>query len=74
VFYAPHRGPEHANREPLVFQTPSLLSMLRVSGEFAGPRILIQSERWKDSKPGDARMRLMLKNSVYCAGRLHLRT
>jgi hypothetical protein len=28
VFYAPHRGPEHANREPLVFQTPSLLSML----------------------------------------------
>jgi hypothetical protein len=27
VSFAPHRWPEHANREPLVFQTPSLLSM-----------------------------------------------
>ena len=65
VFYAPHRGPEHANREPLVFQTPSPLSMLWRAGEFTRRRILIQSERWKDSKPGDARVRLMLKSSVY---------
>jgi hypothetical protein len=27
VFYAPHRGPEHANREPLVLQTQPPLSM-----------------------------------------------
>jgi hypothetical protein len=27
VFYAPHRRPEHANREPLVLQTPPQLSM-----------------------------------------------
>jgi hypothetical protein len=27
VFYAPHRRPEHANREPLVLQTPPPLSM-----------------------------------------------
>jgi hypothetical protein len=33
VFYAPHRGPEHANREPLVFQTSPPLSMqLRMAG------------------------------------------
>ena len=36
VFYAPHRGPEHANREPLVFQTPWLLSMLWEGREFTG--------------------------------------
>jgi len=49
VFYAPHRGPEHANREPLVFQTLSPLSMLWGREEFAGRRILIQSESWKDA-------------------------
>jgi hypothetical protein len=27
VFYAPHRWPEHANREPLVLQTQPPLSM-----------------------------------------------
>jgi len=27
VFYAPHRGPEHANRESLVLQTPPPLSI-----------------------------------------------
>jgi hypothetical protein len=27
VFYVPHRLPEHANREPLVFQTQPSLSM-----------------------------------------------
>ncbi len=27
VFYAPHRGPEHANREPLVLQTERRLSI-----------------------------------------------
>jgi len=29
VFYAPHRGPEHANREPLVLQTGTALSIQR---------------------------------------------
>jgi hypothetical protein len=27
VFYAPHRWPEHANREPLVLQTEGRLSI-----------------------------------------------
>ena len=27
VFYVPHRWPEHANRESLVFQTAAALSM-----------------------------------------------
>jgi hypothetical protein len=27
VFYAPHRGPEHANRESLVLQTERRLSI-----------------------------------------------
>ena len=65
VFYAPHRWPEHANREPLVFQTPSRLSMLGTAGEFTGRLVLIQSESWKDGKHVDARVRLMLKNNVY---------
>jgi hypothetical protein len=65
VFYAPHRWPEHANREPLVFQTPSRLSMPGTAGEFTGRLVLIQSESWKDGKHVDARVRLMLKNNVY---------
>src|ERR1700680_701433 len=54
VFYAPHRWPEHANREPLVLQTQPPLSMQVGSlQDFAGlPEIQCRSESRKDGNPG----------------------
>jgi len=38
VFYAPHRRPEHANREPLVLQTRPPLSIVAGSRTGFAPR------------------------------------
>ena len=45
VFYVPHRWPEHANREPLVFQTQPPLSMrLESPRDLAIEGVLIGTE------------------------------
>jgi hypothetical protein len=53
VTLAPHRWPEHANREPLVFQTPSPLSMqMEPLRDFAGSVASTQVGELEDGKPG----------------------
>jgi hypothetical protein len=68
VFYAPHRGPEHANRELLVLQTEGLLSIP------AAPLAGFVAQGWRGRMRGvkfpATSTRLLLKKSVYCAGRL----
>jgi hypothetical protein len=45
VFYAPHRWPEHANRESLVLQSASLLSIQRQGAEtYAKKERLLKEE------------------------------
>ena len=51
VFYAPHRWPEHANREPLVLQTRA--AAVNAAGIAAGLWLRYRSESRKVGKPGD---------------------
>ena len=53
VFYAPHRWPEHANREPLVLQTQPPLSMQH--GSLRSPGLETDREPGKMAKPGGTR-------------------
>jgi hypothetical protein len=57
VFYAPHRGPEHANRELLVLQTATAMSILDTLSSM--PSSLL--------KAGEKALptRLLLKKRVY---------
>ena len=65
VFYAPHRWPEHANREPLVLQTTTALSMRWKRCELLRVERLLAFGGMENREPATQCERLMLKNSVY---------
>ena len=62
VFYAPHRWPEHANREPLVLQTQPPLSM---QPDRCGTLVSIQIGKPEGQHPVAQRVRLLIKKGVY---------
>ena len=63
VFYAPHRRPEHAYREPLVLQTQPPLSMQ--PGLLRSPGLDTDPEPGKMADPVAQGLRLLIKKGVY---------
>ena len=63
VFYAPHRWPEHANRELLVLQTQPPLSMR--PGSLRSPGFNTDREPGKMAIPVAQGVRLLIKKGVY---------
>jgi hypothetical protein len=61
VFYAPHRGPEHANRESLVLQTERRLS---IAGGLIG--------EYFEAKAGEGGRLLLEKGVYFVQGRYQL--